>query len=78
MNQLQDELQTFEKKKQELLASSRGKFVLIKDKQTVGVFETETDAVNQGFQKFRNSPFLVKQILDAEPDYNFLSNLINV
>lgn len=78
MNQLQDELETFEKRKGELLANSRGKFVLIKDKETIGVFETETDAVNQGFRKFKNSPFLVKQILDAEPDYNFLSNLINV
>jgi len=77
-NSLRDELETFEKKKRELLANSRGKFVLIKDKQTLGVFETETDAINQGLRKFKNNPFLVKQVLDTEPDYNFLSNLITV
>lgn len=78
MKQLQEELKTFEKKKRELLASSRGKFVLIKNNETTGIFETEADAINQGFRKFKNRPFLVKQILDTEPDYNFLSNLINV
>lgn len=78
MTPLQQELKTFENKKSELLSRSKGKFVLIKKEKVIGIFETEEDAINQGYVKFKNTPFLVKQILETDPNYNFLSNLINV
>lgn len=75
---LQDELKVYQQKKQELLAKAVGKYVLIKGNEVVGVFDTDTDAVSRGYEKFGNVPFLVKQVLELEPTYNFLSNLLSV
>lgn len=72
------ELETYEKNKQKLLKDSRGKFVLIKGEEIVNVFDTYSDAVKVGIDKFGNTPFLVKQILEVDQTQNFTSNLIKV
>jgi len=77
-NMLSKEIETYEKNKLKLLAESRGKFVLIKGEKIINVFDTYQDAIKVGIDKFGNSPFLVKQILDIEPSQNFTSNLIKV
>lgn len=73
---LETELQTYNAKKQELLSQASGKYVLIKADKVIGIFDTESDAIRQGYEKFGNEPFLVKQILEIEPTQNFLSNSI--
>ncbi|MBS3141587.1 hypothetical protein J4405_05605 [Candidatus Woesearchaeota archaeon] len=72
------ELETYEKNKQRLLKDSRGKFVLIKGEEIINVFDTYSDAVKVGIDKFGNTPFLVKQILEVDQPQNFTSNLIRV
>ena len=77
-NILSKEIETYEKNKLKLLAENRGKFVLIKGEKIINIFDTYADAMKVGIDKFGNTPFLVKQILDVEPTQNFTSNLIKV
>jgi len=72
------EIETYEKNKPKLLKESNGKFVLIKEKEIINVFDTYADAVKVGIDKFGNKPFLVKKILEIEPTQNFTSNLIRI
>jgi len=73
---LRNELNTYDKQKNELIGKSKGKFVLIKDNQIIDVFETKNDAIRQGYERLGNVPFLVKQILEVETPQNFTSNLL--
>lgn len=63
---LQQELNTFKKKKKELLMEAKGKFVLIKDTEVVSTFKSYEDALSEGYKKFGNEPFLVKEISAVE------------
>ena len=74
----QTELQTFEALMSELLVDSAGKFALIKGDQLVDVFDTDVDAIRQGYKEFGNVPFLVKQIALVEQPAHFTSNLLRV
>jgi len=78
VTQLDEELATYQAQKNNLLAKARGKFVLIKGDQIVGIFENRIDAVRQGYKNFGNVPFLTKEILEIEIPLNFTSNLIMV
>ena len=75
---LDAELQTYEKNRESLLGSADGKFVLIKGEQVVGVYESEMDAINQGYRQLGHVPFLVKQILKIDTPLNFVSNILGV
>jgi len=70
------ELETYEARKSELLGKAKGKFALIKDDQVVGIFDTDLDAIHQGYDRFGNVPFLVKQIVELEVPMEFTSNLL--
>ncbi len=78
MKPLERELETYENKRQELLDTAEGKFVLIGGEEVLGVFEAEYDAVRQGYQRLGNVPFLVKQVVRVEVSQNFVSNLLAV
>ncbi|MFH1224854.1 MAG: hypothetical protein V1676_03545 [Candidatus Diapherotrites archaeon] len=73
---LKKELQTYEDKKKELVSEHPGKYVLIKEDKIIGIFEFQKAAINSGFEKFGNVPFLVKKIELVEQKQNFTSNLI--
>lgn len=75
---LSKEIETYKKNKQMLLKESSGKFVLIKGDKIINIFDTSNDAIKVGIDKFGNTPFLVKQILEIEPTQNFTSNLIRI
>ncbi|MEW5936931.1 MAG: hypothetical protein AB1665_03815 [Candidatus Thermoplasmatota archaeon] len=75
---LQKEVETYNAQKNELVGRSKGKFVLVKDDKVVGVFDTIIDAIRQGYERFGNVPFLVKQIVEVETPQNFTSNLLGV
>ena len=77
-NILAKELETYEENKQRLLSESQGKFVLIRGGDIINVFDTYSDAVKVGIDKFGNTPFLVKKIVEFEEKQNFTSNLIKV
>ena len=76
-NLLSEELETYEKNKIRLLKESFGKFVLIKDKEIIDVFDTQADAIKFGIEKFGNVPFFVRKIEEVESRQNFTSHLIN-
>ena len=68
---LKKEIEVYESQKAELLDKSKGKFVLIKDDKVIDIFDTEIDAIRQGYKRFGNVPFLVKQIVELEIPQNF-------
>ncbi len=76
--QLQTELKTYERHRDELLGKSEGKYVLVHGTEIAGVFDSKQDAIEQGYERFGNVPFLVKQILKVETPHNFVSNLLAV
>lgn len=75
---LSKELETYEANKNELIGKSKGKYVLIKDDQVIDVFDTKSDAIRQGYERFGNVPFFVKQIIEIETPQNFTSNLLGI
>jgi hypothetical protein len=75
---LQTELKTYERHRDELLGKSEGKYVLVHSTEIAGVFDSKQDAIEQGYERFGNVPFLVKQILKVETPHNFVSNLLAV
>jgi hypothetical protein len=70
------ERETFETNKEKLIATSEGKYVLIKGNQIINTFNSEKDAIISGIEKFGNTPFYVRKIEKIEQTQNFTSNLI--
>ena len=75
---LDREFQTFQENKQNLVKNHKGKFVLIKDDEIIGIFENELDAVNQGNEQFKDSHFLVNEITDDKFKIRFMPSLVRV
>ncbi len=75
---LRRELQTYDRNRDQLLGKAEGKFVLIRDDQIVGIYESKMDAIAQGYRQFGNVPFLVKQVVKIETPQNFVSNLLGI
>jgi hypothetical protein len=63
---LERELATFQAKLPELLATDTGKFVLIHGEDVIGVWDTEGEALDAGYDRFLGQAFLVKQIVADE------------
>jgi hypothetical protein len=64
---LRDEIAFYECKKPEFLLAYEGKFVLIKDSELLGVFDSAEQAYAEGLSRLGNVPFLIKQVLKEEP-----------
>jgi len=66
-----NELQVFQRNRDEWLRSSPGKFVVIQGSTVVeGFFDSYSEALKAGLQKFGVShSFLVKQVWKTEPVY---------
>lgn len=56
----------FESKRSSLAKTHLGKFVLIHDKEVVGVFDSEQNALNEGYEKFGPVPLYIRQIAAEE------------
>ncbi len=78
MTVLDAETATFQEHRDELLGSAEGKFVLVKGEQVVGVYDSKRDAITEGYRRFGNTPFLVKQVLKVETPQNFVSQLLGI
>lgn len=66
LNKLKQELKTFQEKKNELLTEAKDKFALIKQNKVLGTFSTYEDALAEGYKRFGNTAFLVKQVSEVE------------
>ena len=62
---LESELKTYREKLPELLVHE-GKYALSKGDDLVDVYDTYSDAIQSGYEKFRLEPFLVKKITAEE------------
>ncbi len=61
MAELELELRTYERLLPELLGD-QGKFALIKGDSLIAKFDSYSDALSAGYERFKLEPFLVKQI----------------
>lgn len=74
---LRAEIDTFESQREELLGRYKGKWVLVKG-QEVDVYETRSDALANGYEKYKLSPFLVRKVVAHDTRRNFVSNHIAI
>lgn len=63
---LNKELQTFARNKARLLIEKKGRFVLIKNEKVISDFENYDEALTDGYRKFGNTEFLIKQVVENE------------
>lgn len=75
---LHEELDTYKAKKDELLRTAPGKYVLIHKDRVVGTFDTRGDAISQGYRQFGNVPFLTKKIEAVEEPVVLASHLVKL
>ena len=75
---LANELEAFERQKDDLLGKAEGKFALVRDDEVAGVFDSKEDAIEEGYKQFGNIPFLVKQIVRVETPQNYISFLLGI
>jgi hypothetical protein len=75
---LQDELTTYQQHRDDLLEQAAGKFVLIHGTVIAGLFESQMQAVNAGYERFGNVPFLVKRIVSVETPLVFATPLVGI
>jgi len=64
---LEQELKTYEAHKEELLAVAEGQFALVTAVEIIGTYATQDEAISEGYSRFVDKSFLVKQILRVEP-----------
>jgi hypothetical protein len=70
---LQRELDTYEAHHAELLGRAAGKYALVHGADLAGEYDTEADAVAEGYKLFGNVPFLVKLIEPVQVPRRFIS-----
>jgi hypothetical protein len=75
---LETEWNFFQNNRERFVGEAEGKFVLIRGRRTYGYFESERDALDAGYRRFGQPPFLVKRVLRVEVPINLASNLITV
>lgn len=63
---LEKERQYFSDHHAELISRYLGKFVVIKEEEVVGAFNTIEEALAEGARRFGLEPFLVRQVTTAE------------
>lgn len=63
---LDKERKYFEAHRDEWLRTHPGKFVLVKDEELVGVFNTQQEALIEGARRFGTESFLVRQVEESE------------
>ena len=63
---LEAELTTY-KSKLPGMTEQEGKYVLIHGDEVVDFFSTYEEAIESGYQRFKMTPFLVKQVHATEP-----------
>jgi hypothetical protein len=71
MLELQTELDFFERRRLDLLREAPGRYVLVKEAQLLGVYDSELEALRSGFKRLGRQAFLVKQIVQADVPITF-------
>jgi hypothetical protein len=69
MSQLEDELQYYISNQEELVSKYEGKYLVIKDKKVVGVFESEIQAYDDSKDKYELGTFLIQPCMPGQDNY---------
>lgn len=77
-NVLKNELDYFEKIRNELMEKAKDEFVLIKNRNLIETFKSEDDAIRRGYKEFGNKPFLVKKVTETDEATHFTNLLIAI
>lgn len=77
-NVLETELGTYALHRDSLVGSAEGRFVLIHKDRVCGLYDTEGDAIAQGYAQLGNVPFLVKQVTKVDVPMVFTSHLLGI
>ena len=75
---LEKELAYFERERERLLEEAEGKYVLIYGEDLLGTYESEEDAISEGYRRCGNVPFLVMQIVRLQTPESIISNLLAI
>jgi hypothetical protein len=59
---LSEEYAYFNEIKKELINNNEGKYALVKGRNLIGIFDTDTDAYQVGVMQFGNESFLIVKI----------------
>jgi hypothetical protein len=62
MAEVDIEIEAFEKMRSALEAKHMGKWVLVKDRELIGLFEDFEAAAEEAVQRFGRGPYLIRQI----------------
>lgn len=66
---LQKELEYFKSNQDKLVKKYKGKFLIIKDQEVQGVYDTEIEAYTDAKEKFELGTFLIQQCLPGQESY---------
>ena len=66
---LQKQLEYFKANQDELVRKYEGKFLVIKDQEVKGVYDTEIEAYADAKKKFELGTFLIQQALPGQESY---------
>jgi hypothetical protein len=70
---LERELKCYAANRERLVAQANGQFVLVRGFSIVSIFHTEEDAFKCAYDKFGDTPFLVRRIAAKDEVLNFSS-----
>jgi len=65
---LEEERHFYDERLPDLLATHPGQFVLIKGPQLIGTYNSQEEALAEGGRRFGLSSFLVRQVLQDQPE----------
>jgi len=66
---LQEEYETYKRLKPSLLETAKGRHVLIKGRELLGVFDDMASAYRSGLKRLGNVPMLIHKVVEVEPVY---------
>jgi hypothetical protein len=65
---LEEERQFFEESLASWLTIYASKVALVKGRELVGVYDTDSQALTEGVRRFQRQPFLIRPIVAVQPD----------
>ncbi len=69
MTRLEEELNYYIENQDELVKKYEGKYLVIKDKKVVGVYDSELEAYNDAKSKFKAGTFLIQPCMPGSESY---------
>ena len=69
-NPLKKEFEYYKKEQKDLVDKYEGKFVVIKDREVKGVYDTEIEAYQESQKQYELGSFLIQKVEEGEGNYS--------